>query len=81
MFSSLKLALLKRERSILFRDVVVEDIVTITPCLLYECLTLRSKNIWTYEGRSEKSAGVHYEESVAFCSSIRMYTLTIYPVD
>lgn len=81
MFSSLQLVLLKRERNVLLRDVVIDDAVIITTYLLYECLTLRPKNIWTYEGRSEKSAGVHYEESVAFCSSIRIYTVTKYPLD
>jgi len=81
MFSSLQLLLLKRERNVLFRDVVIEDTVIIMTCLLYECLTLRPKNIWTYERLSEKSAGIHYEESVAFCSSIRIYTVTKYPVD
>jgi len=81
MFSSIPLVLLKRERNVLFRDVVIEDRVIITNSLLYECFTLRPKNIWTCEGRSEKSAGMHYEESVAFCSSIRIYTVTKYPVD
>jgi hypothetical protein len=34
MFSSLQLVLLKRERSVLFRDVFIEDTVIIMTCLL-----------------------------------------------
>lgn len=80
MYSSVQLVL-KRKRSVLFRDVVIEDTVIIMPCLLYECLTLRSENIWTYEGWSEKSASINYEECVAFCNSVRICTITKYPVD
>lgn len=47
MFSLLQLLLLlKREISVLFCDVVIEDKVIIMPCLLYEYLTLRSENNW-----------------------------------
>lgn len=49
-FSFPELVLLERERIVLFHDVVIENTVIIMPCLLYECLTLRSENIWNYEG-------------------------------
>lgn len=48
-FSSLELVI-KRERSVLFRNIVIEGTGIVMPCLLYECLTLMSENIWTYDG-------------------------------